>query len=252
MVPKEEKDEEAASAAPMGAEGQDQKPPVAAELAVDVGQRDEPGEAAPAEPVKTEGKEEAAEEGPDKVKGAAEAEPTPEGALKVDKKEGGAGPSGKAPPAKGSGTPQDSDSSATCSADEVDEPEGGDKSRCVHVCLLSLHTQTEPRCMHRSSAQRRGRLSCPRGARPPCGQGGDAEQSSGSGEAVEGTAPHFLPLLCLGCLSLPALGTLDFNHCQHKRGDPEPPARSSSSARVGAEGQRCESRSAPVWRLASS
>ena len=46
----------------------------------------------------------------------------------MEKKEGG-GPGGKGLAAKGSGAPQDSDSSATCSADEVDEPEGGDKNR---------------------------------------------------------------------------------------------------------------------------
>lgn len=131
MVPKEEKDEEANSAPPAVEEGGDQKPPAALELAADAGLKEEPGQAPPAQPIKAECKEEALEEGPDKAKGAAEAasDPTPEGPLKVEKKEGGAGPGGKATPAKGSGAPQDSDSSATCSADEVDEPEGADKSR---------------------------------------------------------------------------------------------------------------------------
>ncbi|KAM7050958.1 nuclear receptor corepressor 2 isoform 17-T19 [Molossus nigricans] len=132
VVPKEEKDEEAAVPAP-AAEGEEQKPPVAQELAADIGKKEEPDEAPPAEPIKTECKEEASGEGPDKVKGAPEAgaEPAPEGALKVEKKEGGGGPGGKALSAKGSGAPQDSDSSATCSADEVDEPEGSDKNRLV-------------------------------------------------------------------------------------------------------------------------
>uniref|UniRef100_A0A8C6BWD4 Nuclear receptor corepressor 2 n=1 Tax=Monodon monoceros TaxID=40151 RepID=A0A8C6BWD4_MONMO len=123
VVPKEEKEEEAA-AAPSAEEGEEQKPPAAQELAADVGKTEEP--------VKSEREEEAAEEGPDKVKGGAEAtaEATPEGAPKVEKKEGG-GPGGKGPAAKGSGAPQDSDSSATCSADEVDEPEGGDKNRLL-------------------------------------------------------------------------------------------------------------------------
>lgn len=145
MIPKEEKDDEASSAPPAVEEGEDQKPPVTQELAVDVGQRDEPGEVPPAEPIKTECKEEASEEGPDKVKGAVEAgaEPTPEGALKAEKKEGTGGPGGKAPSAKGSGAPQDSDSSATCSADEVDEPEGGDKNRCVGFSLFTLQTLSE-------------------------------------------------------------------------------------------------------------
>lgn len=129
VVPKEEKEEEAA-AAPSAEEGEEQKPPAAQELAADVGKTEEPGEVPPSEPIKSEREEEAAEEGPDKVKGGAEAaaEATPEGAPKVEKKEGG-GPGGKGPAAKGSGAPQDSDSSATCSADEVDEPEGGDKNR---------------------------------------------------------------------------------------------------------------------------
>ena len=128
VVPKEEKEEEAA-AAPSAEEGEEQKPPAAPELAADVGKTEEPGEAPPSEPIKSECKEEAAEEGPAKVKGTeAAAEAAPEGALQVEKKEGG-GPGGKGLAAKGSGAPQDSDSSATCSADEVDEPEGGDKNR---------------------------------------------------------------------------------------------------------------------------
>ncbi|XP_077917230.1 nuclear receptor corepressor 2 isoform X11 [Halichoerus grypus] len=131
VVPKEEKEEEDA-AAPLAVAEEEQKPPVAQELAVDVGKTEEPGEAPPAEPIKSECKQEAAEEGPDKGKGGSEAsaEAVPEGALKVEKKEGG-GPGGKAPTAKGAGAPQDSDSSATCSADEVDEPEGGDKNRLL-------------------------------------------------------------------------------------------------------------------------
>ncbi|KAM9054803.1 nuclear receptor corepressor 2 isoform 12-T14 [Megaptera novaeangliae] len=130
VVPKEEKEEEAA-AAPSAEEGEEQKPPAAPELAADVGKTEEPGEAPPSEPIKSECKEEAAEEGPGKVKGTeATAEAAPEGALQVEKKEGG-GPGGKGPTAKGSGAPQDSDSSATCSADEVDEPEGGDKNRLL-------------------------------------------------------------------------------------------------------------------------
>ncbi|XP_054366546.1 nuclear receptor corepressor 2 isoform X21 [Mirounga angustirostris] len=131
VVPKEEKEEEDA-AAPLAVAEEEQKPPVAQELAVDVGKTEEPGEAPPAEPIKSECKQEAAEEGPDKGKGGSEAsaEAVPEGALKVEKKEGG-GPGGKGPSAKGAGAPQDSDSSATCSADEVDEPEGGDKNRLL-------------------------------------------------------------------------------------------------------------------------
>lgn len=129
VVPKEEKEEEAIAPTPVAAEGEEQKPAVAPELAADVGKKEEPDEVPPAEPIKTECKEEAAEDGPDQGPAEAGTEPAPEAALKAEKKEAGGGPAGKAPPAKGSGAPQDSDSSATCSADEVDEPEGGDKNR---------------------------------------------------------------------------------------------------------------------------
>ncbi|VFV30198.1 nuclear receptor corepressor 2, partial [Lynx pardinus] len=131
VVPKEEKEEEVATA-PLVAEEEEQKPPVAQELSVDVSKSEEPAEAPPTEPIKSECKEEAPEDGPHKGKGGPEAsvEAAPEGALKVEKKEGG-GPGGKAPTTKGAGAPQDSDSSATCSADEVDEPEGGDKNRLL-------------------------------------------------------------------------------------------------------------------------
>ncbi|XP_036777671.2 nuclear receptor corepressor 2 isoform X12 [Manis pentadactyla] len=130
VVPKEEKEEEDTAAPP--AVEEEQKPPIAQELAVDAGKTEEPGEVAPAEPVKSECKEEATEEGPEQGKGGVEAcvEAVPEGALKGEKKEGG-GPGGRGPSAKGSGATQDSDSSATCSADEVDEPEGGDKHRLL-------------------------------------------------------------------------------------------------------------------------
>ncbi|XP_059532221.1 nuclear receptor corepressor 2 isoform X3 [Myotis daubentonii] len=135
VVPKEEKEEEAAAAAPAAEEGEEQKPAVAQELAVAVavGKKEPPDEGPPAQPIKTECKEEALEEAPDKAQGSTEAgaEPAPEGAVKVEKKEGGGGSGGTAPSTKGSGAPQDSDSSATCSADEVDEPEGGDKNRLL-------------------------------------------------------------------------------------------------------------------------
>uniref|UniRef100_A0A673VQD8 Nuclear receptor corepressor 2 n=1 Tax=Suricata suricatta TaxID=37032 RepID=A0A673VQD8_SURSU len=136
VVPKVEKEEEEVATAPLAAEEEEQKPPVAQELSVDVdvdmGKLAETTEATPAEPVKSECKEEAAEDGPHKGKGGPEAslEATPEGPVKVEKREGG-GPGGKAPTTKGAGATQDSDSSATCSADEVDEPEGSDKNRLL-------------------------------------------------------------------------------------------------------------------------
>nr|XP_036870295.1 nuclear receptor corepressor 2 isoform X15 [Manis javanica] len=143
VVPKEEKEEEDTAVPP--AVEEEQKPPIAQELAVDAGKTEEPGEVAPAEPVKSECKEEATEEGPEQGKGGIEAgaEAVPEGALKGEKKEGG-GPGGRGPSAKGSSATQDSDSSATCSADEVDEPEGGDKHRLLspRPSLLALASDT--------------------------------------------------------------------------------------------------------------
>uniref|UniRef100_G1QPK9 Nuclear receptor corepressor 2 n=1 Tax=Nomascus leucogenys TaxID=61853 RepID=G1QPK9_NOMLE len=132
VVPKEEKEEETAVAPPVE-EGEEQKPPAAEELAVDTGKAEEP--------VKSEGTEEA-EEGPAKGKDTEAAEVTAEGALKAEKKEGG---SGRATTAKGSGAPQDSDSSATCSADEVDEPEGGDKNRLLSPRPSLLTPTGDPR-----------------------------------------------------------------------------------------------------------
>uniref|UniRef100_A0A8C9KDC2 Nuclear receptor corepressor 2 n=1 Tax=Panthera tigris altaica TaxID=74533 RepID=A0A8C9KDC2_PANTA len=155
----EEKEEEVATA-PLVAEEEEQKPPVAQELSVDV----EP-------PIKSECKEEAPEDGPHKGKGGPEAsvEAAPEGALKVEKKEGG-GPGGKAPTTKGAGAPQDSDSSATCSADEVDEPEGGDKNRLLspRPSLLTPSSDTRanaspqnPASVHTESGGRAPRPPAP-------------------------------------------------------------------------------------------
>lgn len=82
------------------------------------------------EPVKSECEESGGAERGLIQEGGPEAavEAVPEGALKAEKKEAsGSGAKGPAPRAQ---APQDSDSSATCSAaDEVDEPEGGDKNR---------------------------------------------------------------------------------------------------------------------------
>ncbi|KAB0400322.1 hypothetical protein E2I00_006102, partial [Balaenoptera physalus] len=66
------------------------------------------------------------------------------------------------PTAKGSGAPQDSDSSATCSADEVDEPEGGDKNR-------PLADLVPGKCLGDSSAGIRGRREAqPKPEAHPC------------------------------------------------------------------------------------
>lgn len=98
----------------------------AEELVIDVGKPEEPE--APEEPpesVKSDHKEETEEEPEDKAKGTEAIETVSEAPLKVEETVS------KASVTKGSssGATQDSDSSATCSADEVDEPEGGDKGR---------------------------------------------------------------------------------------------------------------------------
>uniref|UniRef100_A0A8C9QKW3 Nuclear receptor corepressor 2 n=1 Tax=Spermophilus dauricus TaxID=99837 RepID=A0A8C9QKW3_SPEDA len=130
-APKEEKEEEA-TVAPPAEEGEEQKPSVAEEPEGDVGKMEESG-SVPEEPEQGDCKEEAEEEGPDKARaGEASTEAAPEGPLKVEKK--GA-----------SGAPQDSDSSATCSADEVDEPEGGDKSRLLSPRPSLLTPTSDPR-----------------------------------------------------------------------------------------------------------
>lgn len=93
---------------------------------IDVGKAEEPE--VPEEPprsVTSEHKEEAEEEPEDKAKGTEAIEAASEAPLKVDE----AGSKAAATKGPSAGPPQDSDSSATCSADEVDEPEGGDKGR---------------------------------------------------------------------------------------------------------------------------
>ncbi|XP_013359088.1 PREDICTED: nuclear receptor corepressor 2 isoform X6 [Chinchilla lanigera] len=137
VVPKEE---EAAAGVPLAEDREEQKPPAAEELAGASVKMEEPG-AAPGESVKSECSQEAAEGALDKGR-EDDAEVVPEGPLKAEKKEGAGG---KAPAAKGSGAPQDSDSSATCSADEVDEAEGGDKSRLLSPRPSLLTPTSDPR-----------------------------------------------------------------------------------------------------------
>ncbi|XP_058137221.1 nuclear receptor corepressor 2 isoform X4 [Dasypus novemcinctus] len=129
-APKEEEEDEVAVAAP-AADGEEQKPPAAEEPPADAGRAQDPGEVPREEPaVKSECQEAATEEAPGQAPGAeASAEAVPEGPARAERKEGG--PGGKPTAAKGAGAPQDSDSSATCSADEVDEPEAGDKGRLL-------------------------------------------------------------------------------------------------------------------------
>ncbi|KAM4827650.1 nuclear receptor corepressor 2 [Thomomys bottae] len=136
---------------PLGDEAKDQKPLAAEELAPDTGKVEEPG--APEGPSRSSKSEEEAEpeearaeeaqsSTPAQGAGAEAPEPRPEGPLKAEKEDAGGS---KAPSAKGLGAPQDSDSSATCSADEVDEPEGGDKSRLLSPRPSLLTPAGDPR-----------------------------------------------------------------------------------------------------------
>uniref|UniRef100_G3TPP4 Nuclear receptor corepressor 2 n=1 Tax=Loxodonta africana TaxID=9785 RepID=G3TPP4_LOXAF len=153
VAPKVEEDE--ASGTPPE-EGEEQKPSVAEELVVDVGKTEDPEEAPMEEPVKckVEHKEEAEEDTPDRARGMeGGGEAMPEGPVKNEKKEGsaGSGPGSKPSAAKSAGAPQDSDSSATCSADEVDETEGGVKVRLLMSPRPSLLTPASDARAHTSS-----------------------------------------------------------------------------------------------------
>ncbi|KAM5238869.1 nuclear receptor corepressor 2 isoform 2-T2 [Ctenodactylus gundi] len=142
-VPKEEKEEEEETAqGPPADDSEEQKPSMAEELVANAGQ-EEPG-AAPEEPVKSEYEQEEATGDPDTGGEGGQEGPqaTPEVLLTADRKEGDGS---KAQEAKGSGALQDSDSSATCSADEVDEPEGGDKSRLLSPRPSLLTPAGDPR-----------------------------------------------------------------------------------------------------------
>ncbi|XP_047418835.1 nuclear receptor corepressor 2 isoform X8 [Sciurus carolinensis] len=140
VAPEEEKEEET-TAAPPAEDGEEEKPPAAEEPEGDAGKMEESG-SVPEEPVQADRKEEAEEEDPDKARGAeASTEAVPAGPLKAEKKEGGGGRA----PARASGAPQDSDSSATCSADEADEPEGGDKHRLLSPRPRLLTPTSDPR-----------------------------------------------------------------------------------------------------------
>uniref|UniRef100_A0A8C2U8R0 Nuclear receptor corepressor 2 n=1 Tax=Coturnix japonica TaxID=93934 RepID=A0A8C2U8R0_COTJA len=116
------------------------------ELVVDMVKTEEPEEKASEEPCKSEVKEEGEDDqekdkGNDKKVesgvgsvGTAEAEGTP----KAEKKEGHKG-------SKGQGVNPDSDSSATCSADEMDEQDAMDKSRLLSPRPSLLNAASEAR-----------------------------------------------------------------------------------------------------------
>ncbi|XP_052547137.1 nuclear receptor corepressor 2 isoform X10 [Tympanuchus pallidicinctus] len=166
------------------------------ELVVDVVKTEEPEEKASEEPCKSEVKEEGedsqekdkgndnkAESGVGSV-GTAEAEGTP----KAEKKEGHKG-------SKGQGVNPDSDSSATCSADEMDEQDAVDKSRLLSPRPSLLNAASEARL--NSSPQKPldlKQLKQRAAAIPPIISEGFSEGILQSGSVKPPVPPHALAL----------------------------------------------------------
>ncbi|XP_042721943.1 nuclear receptor corepressor 2 isoform X14 [Lagopus leucura] len=166
------------------------------ELVVDVVRTEEPEEKASEEPCKSEVKEEGedsqekdkgndnkAESGVGSV-GTAEAEGTP----KAEKKEGHKG-------SKGQGVNPDSDSSATCSADEMDEQDAVDKSRLLSPRPSLLNAASEARL--NSSPQKPldlKQLKQRAAAIPPIISEGFSEGILQSGSVKPPVPPHALAL----------------------------------------------------------
>ncbi|OXB84977.1 UNVERIFIED_CONTAM: hypothetical protein H355_016099 [Colinus virginianus] len=166
------------------------------ELVVDVVKTEEPEEKASEEPCKSEVKEEG-EDGQEKDKGndkkaesgggsvgATEAEGTP----KAEKKEGHKG-------SKGQGVNPDSDSSATCSADEMDEQDAVDKSRLLSPRPSLLSAASEARL--NSSPQKPldlKQLKQRAAAIPPIISEGFSEGILQSGSVKPPVPPHALAL----------------------------------------------------------
>ncbi|XP_072207511.1 nuclear receptor corepressor 2 isoform X11 [Excalfactoria chinensis] len=166
------------------------------ELVVDVVKTEEPEEKESEEPCKSEVKEEG-EDGQEKDKGndkkvesgvgsvgTAEAEGTP----KAEKKEGHKG-------SKGQGVNPDSDSSATCSADEMDEQDAMDKSRLLSPRPSLLNAASEARL--NSSPQKPldlKQLKQRAAAIPPIISEGFSEGILQSGSVKPPVPPHALAL----------------------------------------------------------
>ncbi|XP_021268236.1 nuclear receptor corepressor 2 isoform X9 [Numida meleagris] len=166
------------------------------ELVVDVVKTEEPEEKASEEPCKSEVKEEG-EDGQEKDKGndkkaesgvgsvgTAEAEGTP----KAEKKESHKG-------SKGQGVNPDSDSSATCSADEMDEQDAVDKSRLLSPRPSLLNAASEARL--NSSPQKPldlKQLKQRAAAIPPIISEGFSEGILQSGSVKPPVPPHALAL----------------------------------------------------------
>ncbi|XP_032303755.1 nuclear receptor corepressor 2 isoform X9 [Coturnix japonica] len=166
------------------------------ELVVDMVKTEEPEEKASEEPCKSEVKEEGEDDqekdkGNDKKVesgvgsvGTAEAEGTP----KAEKKEGHKG-------SKGQGVNPDSDSSATCSADEMDEQDAMDKSRLLSPRPSLLNAASEARL--NSSPQKPldlKQLKQRAAAIPPIISEGFSEGILQSGSVKPPVPPHALAL----------------------------------------------------------
>eukprot|EP00072_Mus_musculus_P074488 XP_017176251.1 PREDICTED: nuclear receptor corepressor 2 isoform X23 [Mus musculus] len=136
-----DKDEQEAPAAP-APQTEDAKEQKSEAEEIDVGKPEEPeASEEPPESVKSDHKEETEEEPEDKAKGTEAIETVSEAPLKVEE----AGSKAAVTKGSSSGATQDSDSSATCSADEVDEPEGGDKGRLLSPRPSLLTPAGDPR-----------------------------------------------------------------------------------------------------------
>ncbi|RLV96850.1 hypothetical protein DV515_00012345, partial [Chloebia gouldiae] len=167
------------------------------ELVVDVVKTEEPEEKVSEEPCKSEVKKEESEESQEKDKGndkkvesgvSSAATAGTEGTAKAEKKESHKG-------SKGPGVNPDSDSSATCSADEMDEQDAVDKSRLLSPRPSLLNTASDARL--NSSPQKPldlKQLKQRAAAIPPIISEGFSEGVLQSGSAKPQVPPHALAL----------------------------------------------------------
>ncbi|NXR87614.1 NCOR2 protein, partial [Hypocryptadius cinnamomeus] len=167
------------------------------DLVVDVVKTEEPEEKVSEEPCKSEVKKEESEESQEKDKGndkkvesgvSSAGTAGTEGTPKAEKKESHKG-------SKGPGVNPDSDSSATCSADEMDEQDAVDKSRLLSPRPSLLNTAGDTRL--NSSPQKPldlKQLKQRAAAIPPIISEGFSEGVLQSGSAKPQVPPHALAL----------------------------------------------------------
>ncbi|XP_061866417.1 nuclear receptor corepressor 2 isoform X9 [Colius striatus] len=167
------------------------------DLVVDVVKTEEPEEKVSEEPSKSEVKKEESEDSPEKDKGndkkgesgiSGGGTAGTEGPPKAEKKESHKG-------SKGAGVNPDSDSSATCSADEMDEQDAVDKSRLLSPRPSLLNTASDARL--NSSPQKPldlKQLKQRAAAIPPIISEGFSEGMLQSGSVKPQVPPHALAL----------------------------------------------------------